>query len=194
VADGATRVPTVWRGIEALGAAVGEYCWLERRVFEVTGQWATAHRDDEFPAETRVFFAAVSRRHGVLAERWAARLPVRAGVEPSALVVEPPGLPREVAFHLSPPEKSGTATTVVETAAGVSDAGRHLGALVQIVLPWLSEEYGTHLASASPVCEAPVMEVLVEARRAAVAEVQGGRRMLERLDATGSRGSAVTTG
>jgi hypothetical protein len=209
VADGATPRPAVWRGIESLGETVGAYCWLERRVFELTGNWATGNwatgnwatgnlatgnlatgpAADGFPAELRVFFAAVSRRHGSLAERWAARLPARAGVDPSALVVEPPGLPQEVAASLSETPMSEVATAESPPPPEASGAGR-IGTLVEILLPWLSEEYGAHLAVASPVCEAPVMEVLVEARRAALGEQQGGRRILERLDATGSEGRA----
>ncbi len=178
--EGETRSRTSWRGIEALGESVGGYCWLEGRIFELTGGWATATGDDAFSPETRVFFAAVSRRHGVLAERWAARLPVRAGVDPAVLVVSPPGLPPGVAAPLS------------ETTPGeVAGAGRRLGALVDVVLPWLAGEYGAHLEVASPVSEAPVMEVLVEARRAALAEVRGGRRLQERLGAAGSKGSAI---
>jgi hypothetical protein len=195
VAEGATRTP-VWRGIEALGEAVGGYCWLERRVFELTGSWATTAGGDALPAEMRVFFAAASRRHGSLAERWAARLPVRAGVAPSALVVEPPGLPPKVAASLAgtvTPETvtPGTVSPGTGRARAASGAGGRLGVLVQILLPWLSQEYGAHLAVASPVCEAPVMEVLVEARRAAGWEMEGGRRILERLDATGLRGAAA---
>jgi hypothetical protein len=178
--DGETRSRTQWRGIEALGEAVGGYCWLEGRIFELTGSWTTATGDDAFAPETRVFCAAASRRHGVLAERWAARLPARAGADRAALVVPPPGLPREVAAPLS------------ETTPGeVAGAGRRLGLLVDVLLPWLAGEYGAHLAVASPVSEAPVMEVLVEARRAALAEVRGGRRLLERLDAAGSKGGGL---
>jgi hypothetical protein len=171
---------TQWRGIEALGEAVGGYCWLEGGIFELTGTWATATGDEALAPEMRVFSAAVSRRHGVLAERWAARLPVRAGVDPAALVVPPPGLPWEVAAPLS------------ETTPGeVAGAGRRLGPLLDVLLPWLAGEYGAHLAVASPVNEAPVMEVLVEARRTALAEVRGGRRLLARLDAAGSKGGGL---
>ncbi len=166
VADAAAPSLPVWRGIVALGEAVGRYCWLERRLFELTGGWATATGDGAASAEARVFLAAASRRHGSLAERWAARLPVRAGIDPSALILEPPDLPGEVADQLSDP-------------AGASGARDHLGALVEVLLPWVAGQYETDLAAASPVCEGPVMEVLVAARRAAVGEIRGGLRLLE---------------
>ncbi len=166
----------VWRGIEALGEVVGGYCWLERRLFELTGSWASAGGEGAVPPEVLVFLAAASRRHGSLAERWAARLPVRAGVDPSALLESPPGVPRDVAS-----EFSGTGTG----AAG------GLAALVEMVLPWLAGEYGAHLQTASPVSEAPVMEVLVEARRVAVGEMRGGGQLLRRLGATGLKEPAA---
>ncbi len=168
--------PPGWRGIEALGEVVGGYCWLERRLFELTGSWASAGGDGAAPPEVLVFLAAASRRHGWLAERWAARLPVRAGVDPPALVESPPGLAREVSAELS-----GTGTA----------ASGGLGALVELVLPWLADEYGAHLRTASPVSEAPVMEVLVEARRVAVGEMRGGRQLLQRLGATGLKEPAA---
>ena len=102
---------------------------------------------------------------------------MRAGVDPAALVVPPPGLPGEVAAPLSE-------ATPGDGAGG----GRRLGPLVDVLLPWLAGEYAAHLAVASPVSEAPVIEVLVEARRAALAEVRGGRRLQGRLGAAGSKG------
>jgi len=41
-----------WRTIDELGALVGAYCWLEHRIFEVTGAWATGPIDEG--AELRV--------------------------------------------------------------------------------------------------------------------------------------------
>ncbi len=91
---------------------------------------------------------------------------MRAGIDPSTLILEPPDLPREVADQLS-------------DAADPSRAGGHLGALVGVLLPWVAGRYETDLATASPVCEGPVVEVLVAARRAAVGEIRGGLRLLE---------------
>ncbi len=103
--------------------------------------------------------AATSRRHGALAGRWAERLPVRAGVEPGALVTapaEPEGLA----------EAFGALGATKELAVGVA-------ALVETVLPWVGGVYGSHLMIATPVSEASVMEVLVEARREGSEEIRG---------------------
>jgi hypothetical protein len=161
-----------WRTIEELAALVGAYCWLEHRIFEVTGAWATAPGPvDEDVAELRVWSAATSRRHGALAGRWAERLPVRAGVGSGALVTAPAG-PRGLAEAF---EELGATK---EPAVGVS-------AMVETVLPWVGGVYGSHLGAATPVSEASVMEVLVEARREGSAEIRGGRSLLGRLPAAG---------
>jgi hypothetical protein len=51
-------------------------------------------------------------------------------------------------------------------------------ALVGTVLPWLETIYGAHLASASSVSEAPVMETLLRARATVAAEIRDGARLL----------------
>ncbi len=33
--------PRAWRGIDELAGLVGAYCWVENRIFEVSGAWAT---------------------------------------------------------------------------------------------------------------------------------------------------------
>lgn len=157
-----------WRTIDELAALVGAYTWLEHRIFEVTGAWATgAGPVDEDVAELRVWSAATSRRHGALAGQWAERLPVRAGVEPAALVTVPA-------------EPEGLAGAFEELAAA-KELAVGVSALVETVLPWVGGVYGRHLAVATPVSEASVMEVLVEARREGSAEILGGRTLLGRL-------------
>ena len=162
-----------WRTIDQLAALVGAYCWVEHRLFEVTGAWATGSgAQDDGGAALRVWSAATSRRHGALAGHWAERLPVRAGVDPAALVVapsEPAGLPG--AFE--------ELASAKELVVGVS-------ALVETVLPWVGGVYGSHLAVATPVSEASVMEVLVEARRDGSAEIRGGRTLLGGLPEAGT--------
>jgi len=161
-----------WRTIDELAALVGAYCWLEDRIFELTGAWATAPEAvDGDVAELRVWSASVSRRHGALAGRWADRLPVRAGVESAALVTAPDGPP-------------GLAEALEELAA-TKELGVGVGALVETVLPWVGGVYRSHLAVATPVSEASVMEVLVEARRGGSAEITGGRTLLGRLPEAG---------
>jgi hypothetical protein len=163
---GAPSTTMSWRSIDELAGLVGAYCWLEERLFELIGGWAVARgeRDgtEATTAECRVWCAAASRRHGALATRWAERLPLRAGVDAAALVAPPLGL----------------APALDELAAAEVWAGFAL--LVRRVLPWLRAVYATHLDGASPVSEAPVMEVLVEARRAGLGEIRSGQALLQR--------------
>jgi hypothetical protein len=171
VAEPAFGDAVAWRTIDELAGVVGAYCWVEHRLFEVTGAWASVPEAggasiDAAGGELRVWCSATAQRRGALAGRWAERLPVRAGVDQAALVAAPPGL-AEALDELA-------ATT--ELAAGVS-------ALVETVLPWIGGVYRSHLAAASPASEASVMEVLVEALRESRAEIRGGRSLLGRLGA-----------
>jgi hypothetical protein len=168
VGEGAPSALARWRSVDDLAALVGAYCWLEHRLFELCGRWATEpgkrSGSELIVAEGRVWCAASSRRHGALASRWAEHLPVRAGVDARALVTAPEG---------------PVAPALRELAANWGMGGFCL--LVQSVLPWLDGVYAAHLERASPVSEAPVMEVLVEARRAAAVEIRGGQSLLQRL-------------
>jgi hypothetical protein len=161
-----------WRTIDELAALVGVYCWLEDRIFEATGAWATApDAPDPGTAELRLWSAAASRRHGALAGRWAEHLPVRAGVDPDALVA-------------APSAPAGLVEALEELAA-TKELAVGATALVETVLPWVGGVYGSHLAVATPVSEASVMEVLVEARREGSAEIRSGRTLLGRLEEAG---------
>ncbi|HEY6474180.1 MAG TPA: hypothetical protein VIY26_14895 [Acidimicrobiales bacterium] len=162
-----------WRTIDELAGLVGAYCWVEHRLFEVTGAWASAPEAggasaDAADGELRVWCAATAQRHGAIAGRWAGRLPVRAGVDPASLVAAPLGLARAL----------DDVGATKELAAGV-------GALVETVLPWLDGVYASHLVVASPVSEASVMEVLLEARQGGQVEIRSGRTLLERLEGAG---------
>src|SRR5580700_1137743 len=141
-----------WRGIDELAGLVGAYCWVENRIFEVSGSWATEGGDEPDGGDPdgglepalRVWCAGVSRRHGLLAARWAERLPVRAGVDGAALVTAPAG---PLAGAL------GAMAATPEARAGVET-------LVQSVFPRLRAIYGLHRRTASPVSEGSVLEAL----------------------------------
>ena len=76
--------PRAWRGIDELAGLVGAYCWVEEPHLRGQRGLGDGAADDEGGAldpALRVWCAGVSRRHGLLAARWAERLPVRAGVD-----------------------------------------------------------------------------------------------------------------
>ena len=175
MAETAVGDPVAWRAIDELAGLVGAYCWVEHRLFEITGAWASEPaasdaRSDAADGELRVWCAAAAQRHGALAGRWAERLPVRAGVDPAALVAAPTG---------AAPRRWTSWPATKELAAGI-------GVLVETVLPWVGGVYGSHLAVASPVSEASVMEVLVEPIGRAEAEIRSGRALLERAGGAGT--------
>jgi hypothetical protein len=169
------RSPTPFRTIGRLADLVGGYCWVEGRLFQLCGEWASQAEPAADP-EVSVFLAALSRHHGDLAARWSDRLPVRAGVNPAALVVAPPG-----------PE----AVNLSRLDQAASPLAR-LAGLVEVVLPDLLHAYGAFLESASAVSEAPVMAVLGPARLTGSWEVGRGHSLLARLTAdTGVTGAAA---
>ena len=171
--DAGTRA---WRGIDELAGLVGVYCWVENRIFEVSGAWATeaGHGPDGGGSEggdpdggldpaLRVWCAGVSRRHGLLAARWAERLPVRAGVDGAALVTAP----------------AGPLAGALGAMAATPDARVGVETLVQSVFPRLRAIYGLHRRTASPVSEGSVLEVLVVAQQGLTAEISTGRALLQ---------------
>ena len=165
MAADAAVAPRSWRGIDELAELVGAYCWVENRVFEVSGTWASGADDDAravLDPALRVWCAAVSGRHGALTSRWAERLPVRAGVDPGALVTAPPG------------PLAGVLDTLAASPAPVG-----VTTLIGAVLPGLLDVYGAHLRTASPAGEAPVLEVLAGARRVLGGEIPSGHLLLE---------------
>jgi hypothetical protein len=166
--------PLHWRSIEELAALVGLYGWLERRIFTMAGVWAArsteetdTRRVDVCNAEARVWCAAVSRGHGMLAVRWAERLPVRAGVDAGALVAAPDG-PLDAAL---------------DTLAEASDLPAPLTAFAEVLLPRLDAVYEAHLRTGSPVSEAPVLAVLAGAHWELVTEIERGRALVKAMPA-----------
>ena len=158
--------PTDWRTIDELARLVGCYCWTEHRLFEVGGVWAGVSCGDSSGAEVQVWCAALSRRHGELARSWAARLPVRAGIDASAFV-SPPSNRLAAAFD----------------ALAALDPGAGVGVLAGPVLEGLDGLYARHLASVSPVREGPVAEVLVAARGVLAGERSSREGLLRGMQA-----------
>ena len=170
--------PRAWRGIDELAGLVGAYCWVENRIFEVSGAWATdgsdAHEGGLAPA-LRVWCAGVSRRHGVLAAQWAERLPVRAGVDRAALMRAP----------------AGPLAGALGAMAATPDARVGVETLVQSVFPRLRAVYGLHRRTASPVSEGSVLEVLATAQQELAAEISSGRALLRESPEASTRDAAL---
>lgn len=146
-----------FRTIDALADACGHFCWVETKLFEVTGQWASG----DGPAEWRLFSSVVSAQHAALASQWRSRLPVRAGVEQAALIL--------------PPETMASAAS----ALGGQTVEAGLPVLLQEILPELILQYRQLLDHASPVREAPVMALLALAVGVHGDHIERGNALLQ---------------
>ena len=156
MASAPASTPT-FRTIAELAERCGQFCWVETRLFELTGLWASL----DGPAEWKVFCSVTAGGHAAMATEWRARLPFRAGVDQEALVVPPPG---------------PLATTIDELAQGSLEEG--LPVVIGAVLPELVAEYSALLDQASPVSEAPVMALLARAAQRHADVVERGRTLL----------------
>ncbi len=170
----AARAAVSFRTSEALAARCGSYCWLESRLFELTGSWASIPATGD--SEIRVFFSEMSGWHAFLAAQWADRLPVRAGVDPAAGVVSP----------------TGRAVEALDLLQAEPDHRARLDGLVQWLLPSLLGTYGAHLADASPVAESPVRAVLELARTGTQQEIGRGRALVRRFSGPDGEEQATT--
>jgi len=177
MAEGAASTPAVtgagagtstFRSIEELAEICGYYCWVERRIFELTGSRASgpASGGPELgDAEVRVLLSQMSARHGFFAAQWRDRLPVRAGVDAEALITPPPG-------------PAGEVLDLIESEPRLALV---LGGLALHFLPRLLESYDRNLAQASPVSEAPVRAVLGWAAHSTGSELGEAGLLLDRV-------------
>jgi hypothetical protein len=177
MAEGTAAPP--FRPIGELAELCGHYCWVERRIFEVTGRRASRPAtgdpdtgdDDAGDPEIRVVLHQMSAAHGFLAAQWRDRLPVRAGVDAEALIVPPPGPLDEV-------------LELIESEPGLATV---LEVVALQALPWLLDSYEQNLERASPVSEAPVRAVLEQAARSTGCEIRLAGVLLDRLAQAGER-------
>ena len=56
-----------WRGIDELARLIGAYCWVENRLFALTGTWASAPAAPAPDAEIRVLLNEMSAQHAAVA-------------------------------------------------------------------------------------------------------------------------------
>jgi hypothetical protein len=166
-----------FRSIGELAELCGHSCWVERRIFELTGSRASrpgAGEPETGDPEVRVVLSEMSARHGFWAAQWRDRLPVRAGVDTEVLIVPP----------------SGPAAEVLDLIDSEPRLALALGGLSLQFLPLLLDGYARDLAQASPVSEAPVRAVLEGAVRSTAREIRRAGHLLDRLVPGGERGGS----
>jgi hypothetical protein len=121
--------------LHARAGRIGQWVWIERRVFECFGSWAGT---TELPA-VAAHFGEMSRRHGWHAELFFDRLPELASVDAEGLVSSP-GRATDAFFD--------GLTAIAEPVA----LGR-LVAASRVLLPMLLTGYRAAAASSSAVAE-----------------------------------------
>ncbi len=179
------RAPT-FRPMGQLAARCGHYCWLEHRLFTLTGSWAGAPAvvtaapgpPGAWDAEVRVVCSEMSSWHAFAAASWHDRLPVRAGVDADALVVAPSGSVAQALDLLA-----------AEAEEDLVDA---FGGLVGQILPALLAAYDDDFADGSAVSEAPVRALLDLVRPRVHQEIDQGAVLLGRArrdDSWAARGA-----
>jgi hypothetical protein len=169
-----------FRTIGELAERCGHYCWLEDTLFALLGDRACGEGAPDgrvVAPEVRVVLSEMSARHAFVAAQWRDRLPVRAGIDPAAFVVPPPG----------------PTAAAVDLLAAELDPQLVLAGVVEQLLPRLAAAYAAHLAQASPVSEAPVRAVLGCAIRAAESEVREARSLLGAMAAQAGDGASEMT-
>ncbi|HTX64111.1 MAG TPA: hypothetical protein VMD28_10750 [Acidimicrobiales bacterium] len=142
---------------------LGAYCWVERRLFELTGSWASAPGLGD---GARLFLFEASGQHAWHAELWEARLPVLAGVDREGLA-RPLGPAVETLLEgLAPGSVGGDRET----------AGRRfLVGLARVVLPLLIVSYRRFGRLLVPVADGPAIRTL----RLVAQDVEGELRVAE---------------
>ncbi len=140
---------------------LGAYCFVERRLFELTGAWSV---EVDRPG-VAVQLDSVSQQHAWHAELWAERLPVLAGVEQASLI-------RPLGASLGP---------LLDALAACGSAVERLAGLYRCVLPRLVVSYGRHLRRAVPATDAPTIRALRLVRTDELAAWQVGEAQLEGL-------------
>jgi hypothetical protein len=167
-----------FRSIDELAELCGHYCWVEHRIFELTGCRASRPEtgDPETgDSEVRVVLSQMSARHGFLAAQWRDRLPMRAGVDAETLITPPS-------------DPAGKVLDLVESEPRLALV---LGGLALQFLPRLLDSYERNLAEASPVSEAPVRAVLEWAALSTGSETRRAGLLLDRLAPAGERAGSV---
>ncbi|MGH9016141.1 MAG: hypothetical protein ACRDY1_00190 [Acidimicrobiales bacterium] len=142
-ADG--RIPVLVPGstLDEQARIVGNYRWIELRLFEILGAWVSSEAVDE----ARLLFDVYSAQHAWHAELWADRLPVLDEVDPATLTVPP----------------SAEVERLLVLLSGDTQAGGTLLRLVglaRVVIPRLIAGYGVHLRHARPAADGPVVRSL----------------------------------
>ena len=148
-------------GIRATAQRLGHYRWVEQRLFEVLGEWATTVNE-----------AAVSTRLGVHchhhawhADLWRDRIPVIPDVSPDAVTV-----PTSAAF-----------AGFVDEVVAPTDTLERLVGVYRVLVPHLIDACRAHLAATNATTDGPTARVLALVLRDLEHDVADGESLVVAL-------------
>jgi len=126
--------------LEESGRLLGGHCWIERRLYEIVGQWVPTMAD---PA-VKIVLDRHSQHHAWRAGQWWDRLPVVADVDRDALVTAPTPGWRELADELG----------------RLGDPLERLAGAYRVALPRLAARYRAHAAATDPLTDGAARRTL----------------------------------
>jgi hypothetical protein len=126
--------------LEDSARLAGGHCWVERRLFEISGGWVKSTPEPE----VKLMLDRHSQHHAWRARQWWDRLPVLDDVDRDGLVV-PPG-----------PAVAAVLSALAELQLTVP----RLAGLYRVALARVHVSYRNHRALANPVSDGSVMRTL----------------------------------
>lgn len=148
-------------GIEETARQLGHYRWIEMRLFEVLGGWAT----DVPETDVKLLLAEQAHHHAWHAELFGDRLP---------------GLPDRTVDDLTVAPTAELAGFVEALERPDSTLERLVG-VFRVLVPHKIAAYSAHLERSSSVADAPVVRALELSRRDEVEDWQEGERLIQGL-------------
>ncbi len=130
----------VFYTVTETAARAGHYRWVEQRLFELMGSWASGAQLDNEEAEYWV--GTQSYHHEFLAELWAKRLSTL-GFDPAPIA----------------PSSQIDAALSIERWDAYSAAGK-LAGLYRVLVPRIMSTYQRHLSCIDPMVDGPTARVL----------------------------------
>lgn len=147
--------------LEDSARLVGGHCWVERRLFEITGGWVASTPEPE----VKLMLDRHSQHHAWRAREWWDRLPVLDDVDRDALVA-PPG---------------PAVAAVLRTLSEVQPTVARLAGLYRVALARIHVSYRNHRALAGPVSDASVIRTLDIVGPDVIADWTEGESVLQSL-------------
>ena len=139
----------------------GGHCWVERRLFEITGRWVRSTPEPE----AKLMLDRHSQHHAWRASQWWDRLPVLDDVNREALVAPP----------------AEAVSELMDTLALFELTVARLAGLYRVALARVHVSYRSHERLAGPVADGSVLRTLDIVGRDVIRDWTEGEAVLQSL-------------